>query len=56
MESVTCHRVSYKGSNIVEVIDEMNMIKISQLVKKPILHFNDEYFILDAGICYHYKP
>jgi hypothetical protein len=56
MESVACDRLSYEGLNFVEINDELNMIRISQLVKKPILRWNKEYFILDTGVCYHHKP
>jgi hypothetical protein len=47
MESVTCNRLSYEGLNFVDVTNESSMSKISQMVKKPILSYNKEYFILD---------
>lgn len=54
MEAIECTQLSYEGLQLVKVKDEMNMVKISKMINKPILRYGKEYFILDVGVCYHH--
>ena len=54
MEAVECASLNLGDRYVQNVKDKENMKKISDILRKPILRYGKEYFILDNMDVYRY--
>ena len=53
--AIVCSNINFGNLNAVEITKKSDLLKISYLIREPILRKGNDYYILDRSVYYHYQ-